>query len=133
MGYSKFMRATRLKRAKYKNKKVTIDGITFESTKEGNRYKILKLQQQIGHISNLEIQPGFTLQEKFKRQERTIRAVKYIADFQYKKNGQTITEDVKPSPDFQTPEYKLKKKLLFKKYPEVVFLEFYGEGDQAFL
>ena len=45
--------------AKYRNKKLVVDGITFDSTKEGNRYIDLKILQKEGIISKLEIQPDF--------------------------------------------------------------------------
>ncbi len=50
---------------KYKNKKVTIGNITFDSKKEARRYEELKLMEKTGLISNLVLQPRFTLQEKF--------------------------------------------------------------------
>ena len=41
---------------KYHNKKVTIDGITFDSKKEARRYQELKLLERAGEIQNLELQ-----------------------------------------------------------------------------
>ena len=45
--------------SKYKSRKVTIDGITFDSKKESERYKELKLLRQAGIISDLELQKRF--------------------------------------------------------------------------
>ena len=53
-------------KSKYSNKKVNIDGITFDSKKEANRYKELKILENLGKISNLELQPVYVLQESFK-------------------------------------------------------------------
>ena len=48
-------------RAKYRNKRVTIDGIVFDSKKEASRYKQLVKREQDGEISNLQRQVKFTL------------------------------------------------------------------------
>lgn len=106
---------------KYNAKSVVIDGIKFPSTKEGNRYKELKLQEKTGFISKLELQPVFVLQDSFKRKNKTIMAIKYRADFRYiNSEGVSITEDVKGE---KTAMYKLKIKMLFKRYPDINFIE----------
>ena len=45
------------------------------------------------------------------------RAIKYVADFVYEENGQTVVEDVK---GVKTPVYKLKKRMLAEKYGIVI-------------
>ena len=47
-----------------------------------------------------------------------IRAIIYKADFQYIENGKTIVEDVK---GMETKDFKLKKKILEYKYPDIDF------------
>lgn len=105
---------------KYLSKKTIIDGITFDSKKEGLHYLELKRRQELGEISNLELQPSFLLQEKFKRDGKIYRPITYIADFRYVEEGKVIVEDVK---GFKTPEYKIKKKLLLYKYEGFEFRE----------
>lgn len=105
---------------KYLSKKTIIDGITFDSKKEGLHYLELKRRQELGEISDLELQPSFLLQEKFKRDGKTYRPITYIADFRYVEEGKVIVEDVK---GFKTPEYKIKKKLLLYKYEGFEFRE----------
>jgi hypothetical protein len=105
---------------KYHNVKVTIDGIPFQSTKEGLRYSELREQLRIGLISNLELQPMFILQEKFIYQSKSERAIKYIADFKYIKNGKECIEYVKGK---KTAQYLIKRKLLLYKYPCINFIE----------
>lgn len=96
---------------KYNNKKVTIDGIEFDSKREGMRYLVLKDAQESGVISNLELQPKFELipaireeyikhlKTKDKVETRTVQlAITYKADFSYEKDGVRIVEDVKASP-----------------------------------
>ena len=101
---------------KYYNKKVIIDGIQFDSQKEGSRYKELKLLERAGEISNLELQPKFVLQEGFKKNGKTYKAIYYIADFKYEEKGQVVVEDSK---GIETDVFKLKHKLFEYKYPEL--------------
>lgn len=101
---------------KYKNRKIVVDNIKFESNLEATRYKELKLLQRAKQISNLRLQVPFLLQEGFKKNGKTHREIKYIADFVYEENGQTIVEDVK---GLQTDVFKLKHKIFEKVYPNL--------------
>ena len=114
-----------MRRNKYGNTKVVIDGIKFDSGKEGRRYLELKEMQRVGIIDNLGLQPCFLLQDKFMFQGKTIRKIEYFADFIYTLDGRIIIEDVKPSKKYQTDIYRLKKKLLFKMFPNINFREVY--------
>lgn len=110
-----------MRRNKYGNKKVVIDGYKFDSKKEGNRYLELKQLLIASKISKLTLQPEYVLQESFKLNGKTHRAIKYVSDFRYVKDGVVIVEDVK---GFLTDVYKLKKKLfLFKYGSELEFRE----------
>lgn len=101
---------------KYKNTKIVVDNIKFDSNLEATRYKELKLLLRAGEISNLELQPRFLLQDSFKKNGRTFRKIEYVADFQYIENGKTIVEDVK---GLQTDVFKLKHKIFEKVYPDL--------------
>lgn len=102
---------------KYKNIKVTVDNHKFDSKKESRRYIELKLMERCGLIKNLELQKSFELQPKFKKNNKTYRAINYIADFVYYdiEKEQIVIEDVK---GFRTDVYKIKKKLFEYKYPD---------------
>ena len=95
---------------KFNAKKIIFNGITFDSKKECERYKQLKILESKGEITNLELQKKFVLipkQEmeydenlksgKIKTKRMTIeREVSYVADFYYKdKEGKEVVEDVK--------------------------------------
>ena len=88
----------------------------FDSAKEAQRYRELKLLERAKEISNLELQPRFLLQESFRKNGKTYRKIEYVADFRYNENGKTIVEDVK---GLQTDVFKIKHKLFEKKYPEL--------------
>lgn len=104
---------------KYRARKTTIDGITFDSKGEARRYGELKLMERAGAISNLELQPVYVLQEAFRcPRNGAQRAIKYIADFRYTEGGKTIVEDFKGK---ETEAYRIKRKLFLKRYPEILF------------
>ena len=100
--------------SKYKNKKVVVDNILFDSKKEANYYTKLKILRDAGKISGLRLQEKFILQPSFKLNGKTYRAITYVADFVYKDSqGQVHVVDTK---GYRTEVYKIKKKLFMKKY-----------------
>ena len=107
---------------KYGNKKVIVDGIKFDSVKESRRYIELKLLQRAGEIKDLAMQVSFELQPKYKKNDKTIKSISYIADFVYYdlKKKQIIIEDTK---GYRTDVYKLKKKLFEYKYKDLTIKE----------
>lgn len=94
---------------KYRNKKIKVGDMTFDSKKEFHRHRELKLLEIAGKISNLQGQVPFVLIEKSKHG----RVIKYVADFVYYEDGKMVVEDVK---GVKTPVYRLKKRLLAEKY-----------------
>lgn len=108
--------------SKYKNKKITIDGITFDSKLEANRYCELKLLYKAGEISQLRLQPEFVLIPAFRKNGKSYRKTVYRADFMYldKRTGKYIVEDTK---GFKTDVYMLKRKLFEHQYPDLTITE----------
>lgn len=107
--------------SKYRAVKATADGIVFDSKKERDYYCYLKMLQQAGEVEDIRCQVEYELQPKFKHGGKTIRAIKYIADFVVtNKDGTVDVIDVK---GFRTKEYMLKKKILLFKYPYIKFKE----------
>lgn len=105
---------TKPKKAKYNNHKVTIDGIKFDSTKEGKRYQQLKQLEKDGEIKDLRLQVKFELQPPINLGYKKIRAINYVADFTYRDNMENlIVEDVK---GMKTSIYKMKAKMFAYKY-----------------
>lgn len=82
---------------KYRNKKIMIDGIQFDSKKEANRFRELRLLEGAGVIEKLERQVKFDLLPNQKDPDGKVieRKVQYVADFVYVKNGKVCVEDVK--------------------------------------
>ena len=104
--------------SKYFNKKVVIDGHKFDSIAESRRYKELKLLEKAGKIKNLELQPKFLLQDKFKKDGKTFRKIEYVADFGYIEQEKKVIEDVKGK---ETEVFKIKRKMFEYRYPELIF------------
>lgn len=115
---------------KYNAKKVSVDGIEFDSKKEARRYQELLLLQKAGEIYMLERQKVYELLPA-QREPDTVgkrggvikgklleRAVEYVADFVYTdKNGKTIVEDVKGFREGGAyAVFVLKRKLMLYRY-----------------
>ena len=100
-------------KVKYHNKKCEYKGLKFDSLKERNHYIVLEQLEKTGQIKDLKCQVKYELQPSFKLNGKTIRAINYIADFTYIKDGKVVVVDTK---GFRTKEYLLKKKLFQYKY-----------------
>lgn len=112
------------KRRKFWNTKSTYKWLTFDSKKEAKRFIELETLEKVGMISDLETQPRYVLQDKFKYRGVTIRAITYLADFRYKQDWKVYVEDVKGGDATKTALYEVKKKMLLKLYGEdIIFLE----------
>lgn len=113
---------------KYKNRKVIVNGIKFDSKKEAKRYQELSLLEKAGAISDLQMQVKFLLipaqyeiVERYGKKGQRLQSgtkciekeCSYYADFVYNQGNKTIVEDTK---GFKTPEYIIKRKLMLFKY-----------------
>lgn len=110
---------------KYGNKKITVDGVTFDSKKEYARFWDLSELEKAGKISDLRRQVKFVLiptqYEEFERfSQKTGKRLKdgrrmvekecaYLADFVYIQNGEQVVEDTK---GVRTKDYIIKRKLM---------------------
>lgn len=113
---------------KYRSKKTTAYGISFDSKREAERYCELRVLEKAGKITDLQMQVPFELvpaqYETGTRLRRTKsglkassvsrlveRPVKYIADFVYiePESGEKVVEDTK---GFRTKDYIIKRKLM---------------------
>ena len=125
---------------KYRNRKVTIDGVTYDSKKEYNRWCELRLLEKAGRITDLQRQVPFELipaqyrtietGERYKNNHlaRGIRAgdpktkevcleqsCVYYADFVYQQDGRQVVEDTKTRAT-ATKDYVIKRKLMLERY-----------------
>lgn len=101
---------------KYHNERAERAGVRFDSQKEARRYDELIMMLRAGIISDLRLQPQFTLQESYITETgERIRAVRYTADFSYKFGGKLVVEDVKSKPT-RTKEYLRNRKFMRSRF-----------------
>ena len=86
-----------VKPTKYRAKKQVVDGITFASRAEARRYGELKILQQAGEVSDLQMQVPFVLAPAvlIRGANRKSPALRYVADFVFVRDGARVIEDVK--------------------------------------
>lgn len=116
----------------YKDKKVTVDGIKFDSGEEALFYEELKQRKAKGLIKDFTCQPKFILQPAFKKNGVSHRAITYSADFEIEHlSGKLETIDIK---GFETAMFKLKMKLFEYTHPDrhLVLLK-YSKLDGGFV
>ena len=96
--------------SKYRNKKVVVDGIVFDSKKEARRYTELLLLERAGAIRELRRQVKFELIPSQRYDGKVVeRPCSYVADFVYREKGNLIVEDTK---GLKTRDYIIKRKLM---------------------
>lgn len=104
--------ATTKKPAKYRNRKVTVDGITFDSKREAARHAELVLLERAGEIRELKRQPVFELHGA-----KGTKVGRFTPDFEYvdAATGARVVEDVK-SKASRTTAYMLRKRIFEAEY-----------------
>ena len=106
---------------KYRNQPTHIDGLRFDSRKEGRRYGELKLLAQAGEIQGLEVHPVFKLFAH--GPDGPVGGRRYTADFRYREGNKDVVEDVKSEPTKRTEAYRLRRWLFLANYPHIDFRE----------
>lgn len=114
-------------RNKFGNKRVTVDGIRFDSKKEAKFYLFLREAEKKGEISDLRLQVPYELIPAIyedqvihlKTKDKVVtkcvqKAVHYVADFVYTETatGLQAVVDVKSKITRRHPVYTLKKKMM---------------------
>ena len=119
-----------MKPQKYHNKKVTLDGIEFDSRKEANRWFELRMLERAGEIQALQRQVKYILipkqVETYERYGKTGKRLAdgerviekecaYYADFVYMDNRtrKLVVEDTK---GMRTDAYIIKRKLMLERF-----------------
>ena len=104
------------KASKYHSAPAERGAVRFDSQKEARRYDELMVMLRAEIITDLRLQPQFTLQESYITENgQRIRAIRYTADFSYRFGGKLVVEDVKSKPT-RTKEYLRNKKMMRSKY-----------------
>lgn len=102
------------KQAKYRNRKVTVGGVTYDSAGEQGRHAELCQLQAAGAITDLKLGEYFVLAPACRLGDgkRMKPALRYKADFTYIENGVRVVEDFKSEITRRHPVYRIKKHLM---------------------
>ena len=119
--------------SKYGAKKVTIDGITFDSKAEGRYFEHLQKLKKSGLVEEFPMQKAFTLLDRFAHPQtgRIVRAITYKADFEViYADGHIEVVDIK---GFLTPEFKIKAKMFMFRYQIPLVLLKWSAASKKFV
>lgn len=97
------------KSLKYKNERVSVNNLKFDSKKEMKRYFELKELEKAGVIENLELKPARI--EIIAKTEKH-KAKHYQADFSYTQKGVRVLEDCKSEYLKKTELWRMKEMLI---------------------
>ena len=98
---------------KYGAKKTTVDGITFDSRHEAERWCELVIMERAGVIEGLQRQVRFEIVGKTDK----FRARYYVADFVYREDGKLVVEDAKGCRSGAAYQiFRLKQAIMYEKY-----------------
>lgn len=115
------------RRAKFGNKKVVVDGVTYDSKKEARRFATLQLREKAGEIRNLKKGVVFHFRDSLGREllirsarYKEGRVAKYTADAAYEERRTDVrceawdyvVEDTKSEITRQQADYKLRIALM---------------------
>jgi len=100
--------------SKYYNHKTTVDNITFDSKKEAQMYRTLRLLKYANAIKDLKLQPKFVLMEGYVGLDgKKVRDLTYCADFSFYDNELKRFRII-DCKGMKTEVFRIKEKLLNK-------------------
>lgn len=104
---------TRGRKNKYSARKTVAYGIKFDSLAEA-RYYPFAVNFASQNDCELRLQEPFEIQPKYRRNGKTVRAIKYVPDFTFWRNDELVKiVDVKGT---QTKDFKIKAKIFCYKF-----------------
>lgn len=109
------------KQTKYGNKPTWVNDHLFSSKKEAQYYIDLLLQERCGLVKDIQLQPVYMLQEAFKKNGKSYRAITYIADFEFDQKavrGSHWVTRIVDTKGVKTEAFKIKVKLFELRYPD---------------
>jgi hypothetical protein len=104
-----------MKRPKYGNRKVTVDGLNFDSQREATLFMQYRMLEKAGQITHLEQHPVYKLVVNGAKVGRI------TPDFQFRElDGTLKVYDVKSPATAKTEAFRLRKRVFEALYPGVV-------------
>lgn len=106
-----------MKPTKYRARKVTVDGVTYDSAGEYRRFCELQLLERAGVIRNLERQVRIPLVVN------GVKVCAIVADYIYFEGQKRVVEDHKSAFTRKLPVWRIKSKLLRALHPNIELRE----------
>lgn len=101
--------------SKYNARKVTVNGILFDSKQEAEYYELLLKKQELGIVKEIEVQPVLNLSPSFEYFGKKRRRTDYKLDFRILySDGAEVYIDIK---GMATETAKIKRKWAEATYP----------------
>ena len=100
---------------KIRHDSCTADGYKFDSRKELERYRALRLLERGGAVTDLKVHPRYEIIPTLRSLDGRVifRSAHYTADFSYKTpDGRLVVEDVKSEFTRREKDYILRRKLM---------------------
>lgn len=102
-----------MKNVRFKSKRFEMDGHTFYSVRERDRYAELKALEQSCAISSLEVGPRYEIIPNMRTKDgKRVTGAWFTPSFRYKEAGKVVVEDVRTI--LSTSDYLLRTKLMLK-------------------
>lgn len=105
-----------MRRNKFGNRKIVVDGKTYDSLKEYRAIYFLRMRERAGEIRDLQTQVRFELAPavRFVAERRKKPALRYYADATYIENAtdQYVVLDAKSEATRRLSTYRAKKQLM---------------------
>lgn len=110
------------KKPRVNSNKIEIDGYQFDSKSEGKIYVEFKWDPS---VKILELQPEFTLQEKFELRGKKYQSIDFTPDFRILRDGVTEIVEVKSVATIKanSKSYSMRRKMFLKNNPELMYRE----------
>lgn len=116
-------RKIRNKKGRVAHNRKIVDGRTFDSNAEYERWLELRIMERKGMITDLKEHPEFEIipRQVSKAGKTLFRPARYTADFSYMRDGVLHVEDVKSEFTRQEKDYVLRRKLML--YMNGIYVE----------
>jgi hypothetical protein len=108
-----------MKPPKYRNKRVVVDGVRFDSAGESRRWAELQLLERAGQIRNLERQKRIPLLS-----HSGVKVAECRIDFAYFEGEKRIWEDFKSAVTRKLPTWRRNIRHIRADYPNVELREY---------
>lgn len=121
-------------KSKYGNKKVTVDGVEFDSKLEADYYLHLKQLHKDGVVESFEMQKQYVLLDAYVMNGKKRQPVKFTPDFVvHYADGRIEVVDIKGSKFAVSRDFPLRKKMFEQRYQVPLHVIGYSKIDGGWI